>query len=261
RPLPQHERVQVVYLPQAIGQRAATNLAARISTAPYICKLDAHCAVAHGMDVALLEAADTLGRTVVQVPLQKHLHVYDQVCDPCGWRADQAPAVSCCPRCGGPIRKDLIWKMRKGSTRWRFRADLHFDYRGFAQEGGPYRETMSCLGACWFIDRGWFWELGGLDEGHGSYGQMGTEIACKVWLSGGRLVCNTTTEYAHFFRVGGIGFPYELRQSDVERAREYSRSVWLNNAWPGQVRPLRWLVDKFWPIEGWSEEQRDALPS
>ena len=55
-PLTQHERVHIVYLPQAIGQRAATNLGAKISTATYICKLDAHCSIGQGFDRILIEA-------------------------------------------------------------------------------------------------------------------------------------------------------------------------------------------------------------
>src|SRR6185436_5373107 len=66
--IPQHERVTVVYLPESIGQRAATNLGARISTATYVMKLDAHCAVAQGFDRVLIEAANELGPDVTQIP-------------------------------------------------------------------------------------------------------------------------------------------------------------------------------------------------
>lgn len=261
-PLPQHERVHVAYLPHSIGQRAATNLAARISTAPYICKLDAHCSVADGIDRALLAGADQLGPHVVQIPAQRNLHVYDQVCDPCEFRADQAPNLQACPQCQGILRHDLVWKPRGRSrvTAWRFDSDLHFQYRGYEQQAGDFPETMSCLGACWFLDREWFWHLGGLDESHGSWGQMGTELACKAWLSGGRMVTNTRTEFSHFFRVGGIGFPYELKGSDQQKAQEYSRALWRANAWPGQVKPLRWLVERFSPA-GWTRDQIEALPS
>jgi hypothetical protein len=261
-PLPQHDRLTVVYLPEPIGQRAATNLAARISIARYVCKLDAHCSIAQGMDTALLEAAQTLGRECVQIPAQRNLHVYDQCCDPCGFRVDQAPHLPMCPQCQGPLRKELVWNARNRTrtTAWRFDANLQFAYGG-AKQGGEFPETMSCLGACWFLERAWFLnELGGLDESHGSWGQMGTEIGCKAWLSGGRMVTNTRTEFAHFFRVGGIGFPYKIHASDQEKAREYSRNLWRSNGWAGQVKPLRWLVEKFAP-SGWTKEQIKDLPA
>jgi len=41
-------------------------------------------------------------------------------------------------------------------------------------------------------------ELEGLDERHGFWGQFGTEISCKSWLSGGRQVVNKKTWFAIF---------------------------------------------------------------
>src|SRR5687768_9455101 len=74
-PLPQHERLTIVFLPEAIGQRAATNLGIRIADARYCMKLDAHCSVAAGFDTALIKAAEELGRDVIQIPAQHNLHV------------------------------------------------------------------------------------------------------------------------------------------------------------------------------------------
>src|SRR5688572_17772670 len=70
-PIPQDQRVRVVYLPESIGQRAATNLAARLSEAKYVAKLDAHVSVAEGWDVELIRAAKELGPDVTQIPAQK----------------------------------------------------------------------------------------------------------------------------------------------------------------------------------------------
>ena len=56
-----------------------------------------------------------------------------------------------------------------------------------------------------------------------------------------------------------FSFPYPIRARDQDKAREYSRDLWRNGRWAGQKRPLKWLVDKFWPIDGWSEEDRSAL--
>ena len=96
-----------------------------------------------------------------------------------------------------------------------------------------------------------------MDEAHGSWGQMGTEIACKAWLSGGRLVCNKRTWFAHLFRTqgGDFGFPYPNPGSAQEVARKHSRDLWRNNRWPGQVYPLGWLLRRFWPIPEWTPAQ------
>ena len=256
-----HPDVQVIHRPKSIGQRAATNLAARLSTARYVMKLDAHCAVAPGFDSELIRAAEELGPDVTQIPAQWNLHVYDLVCEACGKRTDQAPHLTVCSCGAASLRKEVVWERRTQTTAWRFDADLHFQYAGemskrAALRHGDFIETMSCLGACWFMSRARYWELGGLDEDHGSWGQMGTEIGCKSWLSGGRMVTNTRTWFAHFFRVGGIGFPYEIHGSEQDRAREYSRNLWRKNKWPGQKRPLSWLIEHFAPVPGW--EGKDA---
>ena len=53
-PIPQHERVTVIYNPESIGQRAATNQAAKLSKAKYLMKCDAHCAFDKGFDVKMI---------------------------------------------------------------------------------------------------------------------------------------------------------------------------------------------------------------
>jgi hypothetical protein len=124
-------------------------------------------------------------------------------------------------------------------------------------------ETMTCIGCAFLMERDRFWELGGMDEGHGGdagWGQYGAELALKAWLSGGKMVTNTDTWISHLFRTGNFSlnnessFPYPISGTDQERAREYSRAMWFNNRWGKQVRPLSWLVEKFWPIPGWDEE-------
>jgi hypothetical protein len=262
-PLVQHDRLTVVILPESIGQRAATNLAARLSDARYIMKLDAHCMVGEGFDAELIRAAGELGRDVTQIPQQYNLHAFDWLCTACGNRTYQGPTPAKCAKCEAPSpRREMVWQRRERrlTTAWRFDETLHFQYFPEWQkrpEGkAEIADTMSCLGACWFLERERYWKLGGMDEGHGSWGQMGTELGCKSWLSGGRMVTNKRTWFAHMFRTqgGDFSFPYELRGRDVDKARKHSQSLWFENAWSGQVRPLSWLVEHFWPVPGWTEK-------
>ena len=141
---------------------------------------------------------------------------------------------------------------------WRFDADLHFqywhDYRKRPEAQGDLVDVLSSVGACFFMRRERFWKLGGLDEAHGSWGQFGTEVACKSWLSGGRHIVNKRTWFAHLFRTqgGDFSFPYANPGSAVDRARAHSRKLWLEGAWPGAVHPLSWLIQKFAPVPDWS---------
>ena len=53
-PVDQHHLVTVIHYPESIGQRAATNRAASVSTGKYLMKVDAHCAFDQGFDVKML---------------------------------------------------------------------------------------------------------------------------------------------------------------------------------------------------------------
>jgi len=121
---------------------------------------------------------------------------------------------------------------------------------------------MSCMGPCFFMHKARFWELDGCDENHGHWGQQGIEVACKAWLSGGRLITNKNTWFAHFFRGGGVpeghksGFPYRISQHQVNKARDYSEDIWLNNKWNKQKKTMEWLIEKFNP-PSWEEYLAD----
>jgi hypothetical protein len=111
-------------------------------------------------------------------------------------------------------------------------------------------ETMGMMGPCRFMSTKTFWDLGGCDEGHGSWGSEGIEWSMKAWLSGGRVMVNKKTWFAHWFRASDGGFPYPIRQSQIDKARQYAENLWLQDKWEKQVRPVEWLIKKFNP-PGW----------
>ena len=266
-PIEDHERVHLIYHSESIGQRAAVNEAARMSEAEFIMKCDAHCAFGESFDVKLIEPYQSgeLARDVTSVPRMYNLHAFDWQCGKCKLRTYQGPTPTGCERCDNTtdFERVIVWQSKPSPETdfMRFGSDLVFKYwSGYKKRPeakGDICDLMSCLGACWLMPRERFWELGGLDEKHGSWGQMGTEIACKSWLSGGRMVVNKKTWFAHLFRTqgGDFGFPYKIHGSDQGKAREYSRDLWLNDKWPKAVRPLSWLIDKFAPVPGWSKEE------
>jgi glycosyltransferase involved in cell wall biosynthesis len=257
-PLPQDPRLTVVLLPEPIGQRAATNLGVRISNSRFVMKADAHVSFADGFDRVLIDSAADIGWNCVQIPAQKNLHVYSWQCHnpECGFGKYQGPTLERCQKCNGPIERVIYWKPRSGTTttNWTFTSEPRFQYGGAKQEKGDIVDVMTSLGACFFMTREFFEYIGGLEESHGSWGSYGIEVACKAWLSGGRHVVNKRTHFSHFFRVGGIGFPYQISGSDQDYARKYAKNLWWGNRFEKQVRPLSWLVEKFWPVKGWSQD-------
>ena len=185
-----HPRLRVIELAASIGQRAATNLAAKEARGRYVMKLDAHCALDQGFDRKCVEALDGHPDWTV-VPTQRNLHVFDWQCKTCGHRTYMGPSLAQCSKCGFQEHKrEMVWKPRGGTRTdfWRFDHELHFQYRGewkgrrVEDPDGNIADTMTCIGACWVMSRERYFELGGMDESHGSWGQMGTEIACKSWL-------------------------------------------------------------------------------
>jgi hypothetical protein len=253
-PLEQHDRVTVIFNPEPVGQRAAINQGVRVSTARYCMKLDAHCSVSPGFDVAMISAMEP---GVTMVPVMYNLHAFDWVCAN-GHRRYQGPSGPC-SECGAETTKDILWKAKRSpeTTSMRFDQDLKFQY--FAEykpkQQGDLVETMSILGACFMAERSKFLELNLCDETYGSWGQQGTEVACKTWLSGGRVLVNRKAWFAHMFRTqgGDFGFPYSLSQGDVDKARKFSRAQFVEGGWTGKY-PLSWLVDRFAPVPGWSRK-------
>jgi hypothetical protein len=75
------------------------------------------------------------------------------------------------------------------------------------------------------------------------------EVACKTWLSGGRVISNIGTWYAHMFRTrgGDFGFPYSNPQNLVNENREKSRELFQKDKWPKAIHNFQWLLDKFSP--------------
>ena len=111
-------------------------------------------------------------------------------------------------------------------------------------------DIIAFQGACWFMPKDLFFKIGGLENEQFNLHQEAQELCFKVWLSGGRVVVNKKTWYAHLHKgAGGRGF--HLLKQDKYDAEDYSVDFWMNNRWPGQTRDMKWLMDKFLPLDGW----------
>ena len=261
-PIPDDERIIIVHLASPQGQRAACNIGARVSQAKYVMKLDAHCSVGQGFDRIMLE---DMQPDWTMVPKMYNLHAFDWVCTECGHRRYQSPSGPC-TECGGETRRDVIWyaKPNPETTAMRFDANMKFAYwsQYKKRQYGELVDTMSILGACFLLERERWHDLNICDENHGGWGQQGTEVACKSWLSGGRVVCTKRTWFAHMFRTqgGDFGFPYPIGGHEIRKAREYSKELWLGNNWDKAIYDLDWLISRFAPVPEWSEgEPRKAI--
>ncbi len=260
--IPDHPKVTILYYPQSIGQRAATNQACRLSKAKYVIKCDAHCSFAKGFDIQLMK--DIRDDWTI-VPLMKNLHAFDWVCEN-GHRRYQGPSGPC-KECGKDTQRDVVWiaKDSPKSISYCFDSTPHFQYFGEysrrPEARGEITETMSLQGSCFMLTRQKYWELDICDEKFGSWGSQGIEVAVKTWLSGGQVMCDKKTWYAHMFRTqgGDFGFPYPISGTQQEHAKAFARDLFFDNKWPKQIRPLSWLIEKFWPVPGWTEADLKKL--
>lgn len=271
--IPKHPRVNVIYVPESIGQRSATNLGVRLSKAKYVAKVDAHCSFDQGWDRKMLDGFKTHGDNVVMVPIMRNLHAFDWKCYHCGWKKYQGPTPEKCESCGkgDKMRKKMMWigKGNPQSTSFCFDSEPHFQYFEAYKHREPYMtdkttgytETMSLQGSFFMATREKYWELELSGEDVGSWGNQGLEVACKMWLSGGRVLVNHHTWYAHMFRTqgGDFGFPYPQSGKHVSRTKQRIKDMIWNSKLPKQVHKVSWLVEKFWPVPGWDDAALKAL--
>ena len=270
--IPQNDRVNVIYVPEAVGQRAGTNLAAKLARGKYVMKVDAHCAFDKGFDRKMIEFMEKVGDDVTAVPIMRNLHAFDWKCYHCGkkWYQDNKPEN--CDQCGkgDKIRKKMIWKHRRGthSRSYCFNYEPRFMYFKEYEHREPYltnkqkgyTESMSLQGSCFVATREKYFDLPLCDEKLGNWGNQGIELACKTWLSGGRVLVNHNTWYAHMFRTKkDFGFPWPASGRDQQRVKANVKALFWENKWDKMIHPVSFLVEKFWPIPGWETKDLEAL--
>lgn len=218
----------LIYHPEPHGQRQSINEGARLARGKYFMKLDAHCLLDEGYDLKLAESCKP-DWTVIP---RRHGIKQD------GWRVRPRNIdymrLTCPTELNDMGLRAIDWKECKSGD-----------------------DVMTCQGSGWFQYLDKFREHGCLDEGHGSFGAMGCEVGCKAWLSGGRLVVNKGTWYAHWqrgrYKETVPGKTYIIKRSDVRKAQNYAIDLWMNNKWPLQKKDFKWLLNKFQPVPGWKE--------
>lgn len=231
------------------GMRAAINDGVALSKGKYIMKVDEHCMFDQGFDVKL--KADCEDNWVV-IPRRYRL-------DPYKWEIieDGRPPIDYMfldypYKSKGDVTDGLHgneWKQR-----YHDRKDILID------------DTMSWQGSCWFMHRSWWNFLGDLDDKlYGSFTHESQEIGNKTWLSGGRLVVNKKTWYAHFHKgKKGKGYGFSTKQykkfsQEKERGRQVCIDYWINNRWSKRKYDFEWLINKFWPVPNWPENWQEQI--
>lgn len=273
-PIEDHPDVTVIHTSKALGQRAMTKQCARLAKGKYIMKCDAHCSFAQGFDIEMLKGFEKTGDNVVAVPTMRNLWVFNWLCKKCGNETYQGQTPTKCEKCDNTIdfERKIYWiaKHNPESTSYMFDNTFHFQYWRDFRKRPEYKEalakdgiveSLSLQGSCWMMTKDKYFELDIDSDDYGSWGNMGSQIACSFWLSGGRVVVNTNTFYAHLFRTAGgnFGFPYPQPGREVEKTKQYIKDLFFENKYKKQIYPLSWLLEKFAPIPTWHDGDKKVL--
>lgn len=255
-PLKNNPRVSVLHhgtVHDSLGMREGINRGIAVAKGKYIMKIDEHCMVDQGFDTKLKADCDD---NWVVIPRRYRL-------DPENWKLqeDGRPPV------------DYMYLAYPYERPYDKTCGLHGAedrQRGYDRKGILIDDTMSWQGSSWFTTR-YHWdrvirELS--TEKYGTFTQEAQEIGNITWLSGGRLVVNKKTWYAHMHKGKkgkGYGFSneqYKKHMAGTERGRLFCIDYWVNNKhllehpdW----RPFEWLLEKFAPVPTWPENWREQI--
>jgi glycosyltransferase involved in cell wall biosynthesis len=240
------KRVRYIHKGQAQGMRAGINSAVAIAKGEYIMKIDGHCMVDEGFDVKL--AADCEPNWVV-IPRRKRLDAENWCIQDVG-KPDVDYNYLSFPDnpadFGGPGLNGRIWTQKIIDRR-----DPKYDID----------EELSFQGSCWFMHRDHFYDMELMDdENWGPFWNEAQEIGFKTWLSGGKVMRNKKTWYAHLHKGKKEGRGYQMPKHWAVQGASYANE-WLYNdkMWHKQIYPLSWLIERFMPMPTWPANWKEKL--
>jgi len=237
------KRVNILKHFSPLGMRRSINDGVKVARGEYIMKLDGHCLLDEGFDKKLIDNCDD---DWVVIPRRKRLDAENWCVQEVG-KPDIDSMYLSYPDDpndrGGVGLHGRIWKERILK-----RLNILID------------EDLSAQGSCWFMKKKYFDFLDLMDEkNYGEFGSEMQEIGLKAWLSGGKLMRNKKTWYAHLHKGKKYGRGYRLDKKEFTKANLYTNKWITNSAWKKQTKPFNWLIKRFYPIPGWEENWEDKL--
>lgn len=218
-------RLHTIYHGQPRGMRGSINEAVAVAEGDFIMKVDAHVMMAEGFDVELLRHCDD--KTIV-VPRRYRL-------DAENWKVieDGRPPIDyeylTPPENEFDGLKGKLWDERRKE-----REHLLQD------------ETMLTQGSCWFMRKSYFHFLDLMDEdNYGTFWKEMLEISFKSYLSGGRILTDKATWYAHLHKPKR---GYSMETEEQRKAHAFCLK-WLSDesGWKKQTLPFTSLLERFKP--------------
>jgi len=222
------------------GMKSALIQGIKASTGEYIMKTDAHCMFGDSFDTILSSECEddwiVIPRRYSLEPKDWSIRTFRPIVDyeyiPFPFLADLASVKT-----GGK------WHSRRDE-----RADILID------------ENMAFQGSVWFLKKKYFWgTIGGFEPTTtgDDFLLESEEIGNKSWLSGGKVMTNKKTWYAHLHKGAEYGRGYFMDKRPMKRQRIYHVNYWWHNSWPKAIHPMTWLIDYFWPVPSYPDDWKD----
>jgi glycosyltransferase involved in cell wall biosynthesis len=254
-PVREDPRVIVVHSPNPVGMRGAINGAVAKAKGEWLMKIDAHCMVSEGFDVELVNSCKF---NWVMIPRRKRL-------DADNWCIQQVEGKK------GQFKPDVDYEYLcfPGNEKDWGGPGLHgnqWNTRSVERLNDPQYmidEDMSFQGSCWFMHRDYFQFLDLMDDkNYGVFTNEAQEIGLKCWLSGGKVMVNKNTWYAHLHKGKTHGRGYHLSMHEINKGMAFVNK-WITNStgWEKQTLPFEWLIEHFWPVPSWPEDWKERIKS
>jgi glycosyltransferase involved in cell wall biosynthesis len=220
-------RVKYICIPDNGGmqKRQAVNTAVSLARGKYVMCLDAHCMVGKGFDEILKKDCE---ENWIVIPRRYKL-------DPINWKIREDTP---------PIDYEY----------WMFREYRHGVLKPYRWERPERKDimiddTLTCQGSCWFMHKSYFERMGFMKcQGYTGWGQEDVELVMEAWTTGGRVVVNKNTWYAHLFKGKTFGRMYQSSNSQIAASRKYAYDYWCVQRKDDFMKVLK----KFGQIPNWT---------
>ena len=219
-------RVITEKFPERIGKRKVLNRLAKIAKGNKFFILDSHCGITPGWDKVL-----------------KRYHPHNSLlqCTLDGMRTIEKDGTPCWRGKGN--RYDFCSLTSDLKDKW------WLGYHTRLPKNWKVTETMGITGCGLLLDRELFNHLGGYIEEFGQYrGAEGPEWACKVWLSGGRVLLIRDVTVSHVFKKNT---PYKYSVASLRESYAKIKACFYGMKGPNQIFPPQFIADRFAPVPYW----------
>ena len=239
--IPEYPGLKIIHFEKVQGMRNCINAAAEAATGKFLMKIDAHCTVGPDWDKILKNNHEEY---CISIPRRYWFNA------PIWSVIKEKPHV------------DAMSYIYPFVTPYKPYLTCRPDEpRQEREEGESIVEDMGFQGSCWFMTKEHFERIGPMDNyGYGSFSEEPQELGLKTQLGpwGGKIIRNKKTWYAHWSKPSKhwTDDPDEagrVKKDEFAAGNIYCWDYWWHNKWEQAEHTFQWLVDKFWPLNGWPD--------